>query len=260
MRNKNVFLIALVVAAGILIAGCASEEKYDNLKLQNRSQQERINELESQYNVAKLQLTQTKEQLASAEGLCEADTEELRKKVTVLEEDVGKKAALISRMQAELVRGGVALPPELSSQLEDFAAWSEMVSFDSSNGMVKFESDLLFEKGSDIVTSEAARAIEALCKIINSAEAAQFDIIIGGHTDDVPILKASTKQQHPTNWHLSAHRAIAVEKIMENNGVQPKRISVRGFGEYRPIEPNKQGKQGNPKNRRVEIYIVPVGS
>ena len=260
MQNKNVFLIALVVVAGILIAGCASEEKYSNLELQNRSQQERINELESQYNVAKLQLAQAKEQLASSKDLCQADTEELRKKVTLLEEYVGEKAALISKMQAELIRSGVALPPELSSQLEDFAAESEMVSFDQSNGMVKFKSDLLFEKGSDIVTANAARAVEALCKIINSAEATQFDIIIGGHTDDVPILKASTKEQHPTNWHLSAHRAIAVEKIMENNGVQPKRLSVRGFGEYRPIEPNKEGKQGNPKNRRVEIYIVPMGS
>ncbi|NIA17328.1 MAG: OmpA family protein, partial [Planctomycetes bacterium] len=259
MRTRNVFLVALVVMAGILIAGCASEEKYNNLELRNRSQQERINELESQYNVAKLQLAQAREQLASAEGLCQADTEELRKKVAVLEQDVEKKAVLINKMQAELVRGGVALPPELSSQLEEFAAGSEMVSFDSSNGMVKFESDLLFEKGSDRVTASAAKAIEALCKIINSAEAAKFDIIIAGYTDDVPILKASTKQQHPNNWYLSAHRAIAVEKIMESNGVQPKRMSVRGFGEYRPIEPNKAGKQGNPRNRRVEIYIVPAG-
>ena len=105
----------------------------------------------------------------------------------------------------------------------------------------------------------AVKAIETLCTIINSAQAAPFDIIVCGHTDDVPILKASTKQRHPTNWHLSAHRAISVEKVMENNGVGPKRLSVKGFGEYRPIEANKPGKKGNPKNRRVEIYIVPAG-
>jgi len=39
-----------------------------------------------------------------------------------------------------------------------------------------------------------------------------------------------------------------------------KRLSVRAFGEYRPIEPNQPGKKGNPKNRRVEIYIVPEGA
>ena len=259
MQTRNIFLIIFVVAAGISIVGCASEEKYDNLKLQNRSQQDRINELESQYNVTKLQFEQSKRQLGSAKELCLADTEELRQKVSVLEGDVEKKAALISKMREELVGGGVSLPPELSSQLEEFAASSEMVSFDPDNGMVKFESDLLFEKGSDIVAPAAVKAIETLCTIINSAQAASFDIVICGHTDDVPILKASTKQKHPTNWHLSAHRAISVEKVMETNGVESKRLSVRGFGEYRPIEANKPGKKGNPKNRRVEIYIVPAG-
>jgi len=260
MRTRNIFLIIFVAAAGILISGCVSGEQHDDLRLQNRSQQELVDNCESQYNVTKLQLEQSEKKLASAEDICAADTEELRQKVAALGEDVEKKTALINKMQARLVRGGVLLPPELSSQLEDFAANSEMVSFDADNGMVKFKSDLLFEKGSDKVAVAAVNAIETLCKIINSAQAAQFDIVIGGHTDDAPIQKASTKQKHPTNWHLSAHRAIAVGKVMENNGVGPKRISVRGFGEYRPIEPNKAGKKGNPRNRRVEIYIVPTGS
>ena len=259
MQTRNIFLTIFVITLGILIIGCASDEKYGNLKLQNRSQQERINELESQYNVTKLQLDQSKRQLTSAEELCLTDTEELRQKVTALEEDVEKKAALISKIRAELASGGVALPPELSSQLEEFAANSDMVSFDPSSGMVKFESDLLFEKGSDVVAPQAVKAIETLCTIINSAEATPFDIVISGHTDDVPVLKASTKQKHPTNWHLSAHRAISVEKVMESNGVSPKRLSVKGFGEHKPIEANKPGKKGNPKNRRVEIHIVPAG-
>ncbi len=47
---------------------------------------------------------------------------------------------------------------------------------------------------------------------------------------------------------------------MEQSGVEATRLSVRGFGEYRPLEPNAAGKKGNPKNRRVEIYIVPAGA
>jgi len=46
---------------------------------------------------------------------------------------------------------------------------------------------------------------------------------------------------------------------MESNGVKPTRMSVRGFGEYRPFEANEANKKGNPKNRRVEIYLVPAG-
>jgi len=80
------------------------------------------------------------------------------------------------------------------------------------------------------------------------------------HTDDIPIQKPDTRAKHPTNWHLSAHRAISVLEIMTGNKLDAERLSVRGFGEYRPIVPNAPSRKGNPQNRRVEIYIVPAGT
>jgi chemotaxis protein MotB len=59
---------------------------------------------------------------------------------------------------------------------------------------------------------------------------------------------------------LSSHRAISVLNSLQNCGVVPERLSTRGFGEYRPIAQNAPNKGGNPKNRRVEIYIVPAGT
>lgn len=130
-----------------------------------------------------------------------------------------------------------------------------MVEYDASRGLVKFKSDLLFEKGSDAVTNQAAGAVKTLCGILNTEAAKEFHIIVAGHTDDIPILRPQTKVDHPTNWHLSVHRAISVEQLMEQNGTPPTRLSVRGFGEYRPLEPNAAGKKGNPKNRRVrDLY------
>jgi len=102
-------------------------------------------------------------------------------------------------------------------------------------------------------------AVKALCKILNTDQAKEFDIIIAGHTDDLPISKPDTKAKHPTNWYLSAHRGISVLDLMTANGIVSERVSVRGFGEFRPIVPNEPGKKGNPQNRRVEIYIVPKG-
>ena len=93
--------------------------------------------------------------------------------------------------------------------------------------------------------------------ILNSEQAKGLDIVIAGHTDDQPI--RYSRATHASNWHLSSNRAISVLKVMEANKVAPNRMSARGFGEYRPVEANKQGKKGNPKNRRVEIYIVPKG-
>jgi len=153
------------------------------------------------------------------------------------------------------------LPAELSTMIEDFAkAHPEMVSFDANRGIIKFKSDLLFEKGSDTVAPDAIETVKALCSILNSEEGKKFDIVIAGHTDDIPISKPDTRAKHATNWHLSAHRAISVLNTMANSTVEVKRLSVRGFGEYRPVEDNLPGKKGNPQNRRVEIYIVPQGA
>ncbi len=70
----------------------------------------------------------------------------------------------------------------------------------------------------------------------------------------------SSQRAYPTNRALSSHRAISVVEQMEKNGIEPKRLSTRGFGEYRPLEPNAPNKKGTPKNRRVEIYIVSSGA
>lgn len=256
--SKFTFTCAVLLTIAFILSGCTSQEKYDDLKLRNRSQQQRIDDLEGQLNVTKLKLAQTEKQLTESQESGAADAEALNKKIEVLQGDIAKKEEMIKRMQAAL--GGAVLPPELASELEKFAAEnSNMITFDETSGMVKFKSDLLFEKGSDVVAADAAELVKKLCQIINSKTAEGFDLVIAGHTDDMPIGKSETLSKHPTNWHLSAHRAIAVEKLMESSGVNPTRMSVRGFGEFRPLEANEAGKKGNPKNRRVEIYLVPAG-
>lgn len=253
------FAVIALTTIAIVLSGCTSDQKYDDVKLRNRSQQQRIDDLEGQLNAAKLKLAQTEKQLAEAQEACATETDALNKKVAALQADAAKKEELIKKMQAAL--GGAVLPPELASELAKFAAEnSDMVSFDEQTGIVKFKSDLLFEKGSDVVASQASASLKKLCEIINSPAAEGFDITIVGHTDDIPIKKSETMNAHPTNWHLSVHRAISVEKVMESDGVKPMRIGVKGYGEYRPIEANEAGKKGNPKNRRVEIYLVPAGT
>ena len=95
---------------------------------------------------------------------------------------------------------------------------------------------------------------------MESEAAKRFDLIIVGHTDDIPIQRPDTRVKHPTNWHLSAHRAITVENILAGAGLAETRLTVSGRGEFRPIEPNGPNRTGNPKNRRVDIYIVPAGA
>jgi len=251
-KLSGVFLVCVFI---VLVSGCNQE--LQDLRIQNETQQKQIDRLQAELAAKRLELDQLNRQLADARKKGGIEVETLEQKIAALKEDLAKKNELIASMQEKLLYGGAQLPVELTTKLEDFAKEYDLVTFDASRGIVKFKSDLLFELGSDKVASDAVEAVKALCEILNSEEAKGFDVIIAGHTDDIPIEKPATRQRHPTNWHLSAHRAISVLDVMAESKIDHKRMSVRGFGEYRPVAENKPGKKGNPLNRRVEIYIVP---
>ena len=97
--------------------------------------------------------------------------------------------------------------------------------------------------------------MKKFAEIVNSPDAAGFDVAIVGYTCNTPIKKAETKAMHKTNWHLSTHRAISVMNMLGEDGVNSARMGVMGYGEYRPIADNTT-KEGRSKNRRVEIYLV----
>jgi chemotaxis protein MotB len=258
MRTAKLSAIILFRASVLLINGCDSQ--MEQIRIQNDALQQRISDLQSQLDAANLQLDQYKRQLATAQGEGNVELETLQAKIAALEEDIKKKNELIETMRQRLQSGGAALPVELSTLLEDFAKNNDMVDYDSERGIVKFRSDLLFDKGSDQVATTAVAAIKSLCGILNTEGGKEFDILIAGHTDDIPIQRPATREKHPTNWHLSVHRAISVLNVMRSNDIAPERMSVRGFGEYRPIAPNGPNKTGNEQNRRVEIYIIPKGT
>jgi len=150
------------------------------------------------------------------------------------------------------------LPEPLDKALRKFAKDNpELIEYLPQYGMVKLKSDLTFAPGSVDIKTASGDALRQFVQILNSADAARFNVYIAGHTDDIPIKKHETFEQHPDNWYLSVHRAVAVEKVMTGAGLEPKRIGVMGFGEYHPIAPNAPGNKGNVLNRRVEIWIVP---
>ena len=78
-----------------------------------------------------------------------------------------------------------------------------------------------------------------------------FKILVSGHTDNTPI----DTYQFPSNWELSAARAISVAKFLSQNGVDPLRLSIQGYAEYRPLHPNST-RENKQANRRVEITLI----
>lgn len=152
------------------------------------------------------------------------------------------------------------LPAQLDSALKRFAdGHPSEVTYDAARGTMKWRGDLLFPLGSDEVKPASLEGLRVFSNVLKSPAAVDFEVIVVGHTDNRPIQRASTRQKHPTNWHLSSHRAIAVGNVLLQNNYSPERVGVMGCGEYRPIADNST-ESGASQNRRVEIYLVPTGT
>lgn len=114
---------------------------------------------------------------------------------------------------------------------------------------IKIADPIGFESGSADVKPELFGVLRDIAGVIN--EAPTSIIRVEGHTDNVPIRTA----RFPSNWELSASRALNVVRYMaQNGGVDPARLSAIGYGEYRPIVPNTTA-ENRTMNRRIEIYV-----
>ncbi|MBU0973013.1 MAG: flagellar motor protein MotB [Proteobacteria bacterium] len=79
----------------------------------------------------------------------------------------------------------------------------------------------------------------------------EYKIIVSGHTDDTPIHTS----RFPSNWELSVARALSVANFLMTQNLDPRRISVEGFGQYRPVADNRDA-ASRQANRRVEISLI----
>ena len=120
----------------------------------------------------------------------------------------------------------------------------------SSEGVfVDIKEAILFDSGSAKLKDSGLTILKQLEVLINDFD---NDIVIEGHTDNIPI----TSVTYPTNWELSTSRAVSVVRYLsEVVGVDPTRLSARGYGEYSPIATNDTP-TNRALNRRVNMFIV----
>jgi chemotaxis protein MotB len=117
---------------------------------------------------------------------------------------------------------------------------------------VSLAEQLLFGSGSIEVDSKGVMALQQLARAIKDQR--DIQIMIEGHTDNVPISKKSQYMQD--NWDLSVMRATSITKILTAAGVSAKQITAAGKGEFSPLAANDNA-QNKQKNRRTEIIITP---
>jgi chemotaxis protein MotB len=116
---------------------------------------------------------------------------------------------------------------------------------------ISLSDNMLYKSGSYEISDRAGSTLSKIAKIITDYK--DYDVLIEGNTDNVPISKPNIRN----NWDLSALRASSVVQALQNNyGVDPKRLTAGGRGEYNPVASNDTP-DGKSKNRRTEIIITP---
>jgi chemotaxis protein MotB len=117
--------------------------------------------------------------------------------------------------------------------------------------LVTIRDNVLFDSGSAEVRPEDVKIAKEIAELLVIDP--PRNIIISGHTDNVPIRTANFE----SNWELSVMRAVNfLEIILENDKLDPRWFSAIGYGEYKPVASNET-EEGRAKNRRVEILISP---
>lgn len=141
----------------------------------------------------------------------------------------------------------------IKAKLDKFAAdngiQSTLVTSIEERGLVvSIQETLLFDSGSATITNHARAVLEKVSTVLASVP---NQIKVEGHTDNLPI----NTSQFPSNWDLSVIRATNVVQILQNDGIDPSRLSATGYGEYRPIASNDT-EAGRSKNRRIDLVIL----
>jgi len=257
MKTPTRFRSRLVPALGVvlgaaMLTGCVSQQEYDKLWETNRSLLNRNQEMQSDLESCRSEY----DALSSSGSDAQQTIAALQGENSGLRGQLRDANSSIMGLEDRLANMEIGkLDPATDLALSRLAAqYPDLIIYDSDRGMLRFASDLTFRSGSDEVQAGAKESLAALAKVLGTPEAEAYDVKIVGHTDSQKI-SANTARLHPSNMHLSAHRAIAVRKVLGDDGVSWDRMYAAGWGEYRPAVENTAS--GNtPQNRRVEIFLV----
>lgn len=266
---KKAFLGTLGVA--LLLTSCVSNKKYAELEAQQKETQDLLNSatvklntcLEEQAaNDAQLQtlkqqndfLKSNNQELINNMGdlttLTTKGAENLEKSLESLRE----KDLMIGNLRDAVTRRdsvNLALVQSLKGVLGNLEDDDIEVSVEKGVVFVSISDKLLFRSGSYRITEAAKRILGKVAKVVNNKP--DFEFLVEGHTDNVPFRSGVLED----NWDLSAKRATAVVRVLQNDfKVDPKRMTAAGRSYYVPLVSNSTA-ANRAKNRRTRIVVLP---
>ena len=267
----KIWLPVLFLAATVLSQGCVSNKKYAELQSNyNKLQDTNRNVLQS-YQVTQQELagsrtrvTSLEEQIAEAKtnalalqdalNKCLAGNNQGGMNISKLVDQINESNRYIQHL-VNVKNTNDSLNMVLTNNLTRSLSASEAqaVNVKVLKGVVyiSLADNMLYKSGSYEISDKAGSTLAKIAKIIN--DYSTYDVLIEGNTDNVPIKQPNIRN----NWDLSGLRASSVVQSLQNNyGVDPKRLTAGGRGEYNPIADNSTP-EGKAQNRRTEIIITP---
>ena len=242
--------ILLFIAITIGTTACVSHRKHDSalahvskLRSDSLAYEEQVRSLRAQvYGL------EDNAQLTASE--LTARKQELAQKDAELREKAKRMDDLDRRLKAQS-DAMTSLRQKVADALVNFKAEDLTVYLKDGKVYVSLSEKLLFPSGSATVEPKGTEAIGQLAAVLNAST--DISVMVEGHTDTIPIRTARFKD----NWELSTARAASIVRILTTgHGVDPKRITAAGRGEFIPIAANSDA-VGRQRNRRTEIILIP---
>lgn len=263
------------VAALLLLTSCVTKKQYAEVQSNYEKLKTEHTALQNDYNEAKVRIAEyTSDSKSLAARLKEEQNRNKEMKAayaqlqTSYQSNVQQGNVNISKLVDEINASNKfikqlvdaksksdSLNQALTNKLTRSLSKQEMNDVDVQvlKGVVyiSLADNMLYKSGSYEIGDRAGETLSKIAKIITDYE--DYDVLIEGNTDNVPISQKNIRN----NWDLSALRASSVVQALQNQyGVDPKRLSAAGRGEYNPIASNATA-VGKQRNRRTQIIITP---
>lgn len=268
--KKNFLYLSLFTIA-LLMSSCASKKDLENCRSANTA-------LSEKYEKTKDELADTKSELAASKARVQslsdqlaqlkADRDVLQQSLDKSLTNTGAGNVNISKLVDQInesnqyIRHLVEVKSKsdslnliLTNNLTRSLSKEELKEVDVQvlKGVVyiSLADNMLYKSGSYEISDRAAETLSKIAKIIT--DYSDYDVLVEGNTDNVPISRTNIRN----NWDLSCLRASSVVQYLQNNyGVNPKRLTAGGRGEYNPLTDN-DSEVGKQRNRRTQIIITP---
>ncbi|WP_315367870.1 OmpA family protein [Prevotella koreensis] len=258
-------ILAMALFAGVLVmSGCVSKKDLENCKLENKDLTSNLQNTKEQLAAANSRVSSLEDQLRQAQSAYQLLQQSLDKSLSNASQNNVSIEKLVDQINesnqyirhlVEVKSKSDSLNMVLTNNLTRSLTKEELREVDVQvlKGVVyiSLADNMLYKSGSYEINDRAAETLSKIAKIITDYR--DYDVLVEGNTDNVPISRENIRN----NWDLSCLRASSVVQYLQKHyGVDPKRLTAGGRGEYNPIATNNN-EVGKQRNRRTQIIITP---